>query len=258
MSGWITVPCLLALRNEFNKINPSRDKGADGTIGDTAHTSASDHTPDEDGEVLRDHDADTKNEVHALDIDSTGPWPGESFGALVAEVVAGERAKWLSATDRCRLKYVIFNRKIYSQSTDFAARDYAGSDPHTNHAHFSARYETACENDERPFLATRETTLSAAEVNEIKAAIAASEKRIIERIGTVAADILGAKYGSKAYEGRTVRQFLQDVHAVRDDFVGDATGANVSPVRAGSYGDITRGVPGTVDEILSIVKAPKA
>lgn len=151
MSAWVTVPCLLALRNEFNEINPNRDRGADGTIGDSSHTSASDHTPDEDSDVLRDHDADHKNEVHALDIDSTGPWNGEAFAALVARVIAGEKAKWLSATDRCRLKYVIFNRKIYSQTTDFAPRNYTGSDPHTNHAHFSARYETSCENDTRSF-----------------------------------------------------------------------------------------------------------
>lgn len=253
MSAWTVVPCLLALRDEFNALVPGRDKGADGTIGDTAHTSASDHTPDEDSDILRDHDADGKNEVHALDIDSTGPWPGP-FARIIADVIDREREKWLDADDVCRLEYVIFDRKIYSRSLDFAPRAYTGSDPHTNHAHFSARYITKAENDTRPW-GVKGDTLSAAEVNEIKAAIAASEKRILDRIGTVAADILGAKYGSKAYEGRTVRQFLQDLHAVRDDFVGDGTGAGVSPVRAGSYGDITRGVPGQVDEVLAILKA---
>lgn len=152
MAAWTVVPSLLSLRAEFNAIAPNRDKGADGTIGDTNHTSASDHTPDEDSSILRDHDPDSKNEVHALDIDSSGPWPsGRSFGSIVAAVIAGERSKWLSATDRCRLKYVIFNRKIYSQSSDFEPRDYTGSDPHTNHAHFSARYDTPAENDTRPW-----------------------------------------------------------------------------------------------------------
>lgn len=150
--AWVVVPSLLALRAEFNALAPRRDKGADGTIGDSAHTSRSDHTPDEDSDYLRDHDPDSKNEVHALDIDSSGPWPpGRSFTDIIADIIAGERAKWLSETDRCRLKYVIFNRQIYSQSTDFRPVRYTGSDPHTNHAHFSGRYETACENDTRPF-----------------------------------------------------------------------------------------------------------
>lgn len=150
--AWTLIASLVELRNEFNRLAPGRDKGADGSIGDSAHTSRSDHTPDEDSSYLRDHDADSKNEVHALDIDSSGPWPpGRTFEQIVMRIIAGERAKWLSKTDRCRLKYVIFNRKIYSQATDFEPVRYTGSDPHTNHAHFSGRYETACENDTRPW-----------------------------------------------------------------------------------------------------------
>lgn len=150
--AWTLIASLVELRNEFNRLVPGRDKGADGSIGDSAHTSRSDHTPDEDSSYLRDHDADSKNEVHALDIDSTGPWPpGRTFEQIVMRIIAGERAKWQSKTDRCRLKYVIFNRKIYSQSSDFMPVKYTGSDPHTNHAHFSGRYETACENDTRPW-----------------------------------------------------------------------------------------------------------
>lgn len=151
MSAWILVPCLVALRDEFNRLSPNRDKGADGSIGDSSHTSSSDHTPDEDSDVLRDHDADTKNEVHALDIDSTGPWPGATFDAIVKGVIARERKRWLDPNDKCRLHYVIWNRRIYSQSNDFNGEPYTLSDPHTNHAHFSSRYETSCESDTRPW-----------------------------------------------------------------------------------------------------------
>lgn len=152
MSAWVLIPCLVALRTEFNLLAPNRDKGADGSIGDTAHTSSSDHTPDEDSAVLRDHDADSKNEVHALDIDSTGPWPdGRTFRSIVLGIIAAERAKWLDPDDKCRLRYVIFDRKIYHLDNDFQPRDYTGSDPHTNHAHFSGRYDSDTEADTRPW-----------------------------------------------------------------------------------------------------------
>jgi hypothetical protein len=151
MSGWIVIPCLLALRDEFNALNPGRDKGADGTIGDSSHTSSSDHTPDEDSGKLQGKDSDHVNEVHALDIDSTGPWAGATFHAIVMKVIEWEKKKWLDPNDKCRLNYVIWDHKIYDKDNDFAAATYTGSDPHTNHAHFSARYETSCENDRRPW-----------------------------------------------------------------------------------------------------------
>lgn len=150
MASWILVPCLVSLRNEFNRLSPNRDKGADGSIGDTAHSSSSDHTPDEDSNVLRDHDGDSKNEVHALDIDSTGPWP-ESFDAIVRRLVAREKAEFESATVVGRLKYVIWNRRIAERSNGWNWRAYTLADPHTNHAHFSARYTTAQESDTRPW-----------------------------------------------------------------------------------------------------------
>ncbi len=158
MSSWVTVPCLLALRDEFNQLNPERDRGADGTIGDSTHTSKSDHTPDEDSDYLRSKDADKTNEVHALDVDSTGPWP-RPFASLVMDVIAWERARWLDPDDVCRLEYVIFNRQIYSRSRNFEPVKYTGDDPHTNHAHFSARYLTHAENDTSPWGLTREARL---------------------------------------------------------------------------------------------------
>ena len=150
MSAWTVVPCLLALRDEFNRVSPGRDKGADGSIGDSSHTSSSDHTPDEDSDVLRDHDADSKNEVHALDIDSSGPWP-ESFDAIIKRLVAREKREYESANTVGRLKYVIWNRRIASRSNGWVWTGYDGSDPHTNHAHFSARYTAAQESDTRPW-----------------------------------------------------------------------------------------------------------
>lgn len=153
MSAWTLVACLVALREEFNLVSPHRDKGADGSIGDSAHTSSSDHTPDEDSYVLRDHDADNKNEVHALDIDSSGPWPEPGwFNQTILDLVAREKREYESPTIFGRLQYVIWNRRIASRSWGWTWQSYSGSsDPHTNHAHFSARYTTAQEADTRPW-----------------------------------------------------------------------------------------------------------
>lgn len=148
--AWVLIPCLVTLREEFNLLSPNRDKGADGSIGDSAHTSASDHTPDEDSDVLKSRDPDKRNEVHALDIDSTGPWP-ESFDAIVRRLVAREKAEYESATIVGRLQNVIWNGRIASRSWGWTWRAYTGTDRHTNHAHFSGRYTTEQENDTRPW-----------------------------------------------------------------------------------------------------------
>jgi hypothetical protein len=125
LADWYLVPCLVHMRAEWNTISPRRDKGADGSIGDAAHASGtSDHNPDPQGRVL------------ALDIDSTGPWPG-GFDHFVQRVVARQK----SGADN-RLEYVIWNRRIASRSSGWVWKTYTGSsDPHTGHAHFSARHD---------------------------------------------------------------------------------------------------------------------
>lgn len=125
MTSWFLVPCLVRMRDEWNAISPKRDKSADGSIGDAAHSSrTSDHNPRSDGAVL------------ALDIDSTGPWPG-GFDHFVQRVVAQQK----SGADS-RLEYVIWNHKIASRTRRWAWATYTGSsDPHTGHAHFSARHD---------------------------------------------------------------------------------------------------------------------
>jgi hypothetical protein len=118
-------PCLATLRAEFNALNPKRDKGSDGWIGDEAHQAEhSDHNPDSAGRVL------------ALDIDATGPWPGgvTDFNAfnMMVESLRGDS----------RLEYIIWNRRIASRDQGWKWRTYTGtSDPHTGHAHFSARHD---------------------------------------------------------------------------------------------------------------------
>lgn len=130
------VPCLQILRSEFNALNPKRDKGADGWIGDAAHQEnnpSSKHNPDSLGRVL------------AVDIDSTGPWP-LPFDHYVIECVGDPR-----------LELIIWNRRIASRSphgtyAPWAWRPYSGTaDPHTGHAHFEARNDHTGQDNELPW-----------------------------------------------------------------------------------------------------------
>lgn len=139
------VPCLVALRGEFNVLNPARDRRSDGWISDRAHRDRmSDHNPDESGETPY-ADPDNVDEVHALDVDATGPWPAP-FNVIVNEVVRRHR---LGLDDR--LQNVIYNGQIASRSWGWTWREYTGSNAHREHAHFSARYTAAHEASTRPW-----------------------------------------------------------------------------------------------------------
>lgn len=146
MASWTLVPSLVSLRNEFNQLCPDRDRSSDGSIGDPAHAaSSSDHNPDETGNTPYE-DADDKNEVHAIDVDDDLRKPGWDMERSVGIIVGRHRA---GRDDR--LQNVIYNRRIWSRSWGWTQRPYTGSNPHDKHAHFSARYGTAQENDTSPW-----------------------------------------------------------------------------------------------------------
>lgn len=158
MSAWVVIPCLKKLRAEFDEVAPNRDHGSDGFIGDSSHTSSSDHTPDEDSDVLRDRDSDRENEVHAGDIDSSGVWPdgrgGEAggwFDRKILAIVDQEKVEFESPTMVGRLQNVIWRGRIASRSWGWTWKQHNGPDGHFGHAHFSARYLTSTENDTRPW-----------------------------------------------------------------------------------------------------------
>lgn len=124
------VPCLVALRADFDETFPEREHGSDGWIGDPAHQSTdSDHNPDERGLV------------HAIDV-TADLGPGVTMQAVVDHLV-GLRDK--------RLTYIIFNRRIWSRSADWRPRTYTGKNPHTQHAHVSADDTPGRENDNSSF-----------------------------------------------------------------------------------------------------------
>lgn len=141
-TSWILVPCLVKLKSEFNAIAPNRDKSSDGSVGDLAHqNSQSDHNPDETGNVpIR--DADKVNEVHAIDVDVDLRVPGLSMENVVQFLLTRCR----SGAEK-RLRYIIYNRRIWSASNGWVRKTYTGKNAHDHHAHFSSSYESPREAD---------------------------------------------------------------------------------------------------------------
>lgn len=139
-ADWVLIGCLKALFAEFNRIAPNRSHLHDGSIGDRAHQdSVSDHNPDETGTVPV-HDADRVNEVHAIDVDNQLRESDLTMEKVVQFLLARCRA----GTEK-RLRYIIYNRRIWSASSNWVQRTYTGASPHTGHAHLSASYDPKLE-----------------------------------------------------------------------------------------------------------------
>jgi len=114
--GWRLANSLVRLRDQVNAAYPNRAKASDGTIGDAAHASgASDHNPNGAGVVC------------AMDI-TNSPQTGFDVHAL---------ADRLRVNRHPDLKYIISNRRIAGAWTGWAWAPYNGSNPHSQHAHFS-------------------------------------------------------------------------------------------------------------------------
>lgn len=123
------VPSLVTLRSEFNALSPGRDKASDGWIGDAAHSA-----------TQSDHNPDSKGAVHAIDVDDDLRLPGVSMERVVQFLLRRCR----SGQER-RLRYIIYNRRIWSASSGWAQKAYTGANPHDKHAHFSGKYDAASE-----------------------------------------------------------------------------------------------------------------
>lgn len=205
--AWTLVPCLVSLRAEFNALAPDRDKASDGSIADAAHVAGgtSDHIADESTAGMRGKDADDRNEVHAIDVDKDLHRDDWSMEKAVAIIVTRHR----SGRDD-RLQNVIYNRRIWSRSWNWTARAYTGSNPHDKHAHFSARYTTAEENDTRPWgLLEADVALTADDKTWLTAQFKANAVATWEDVA----------YGRDASR-RTTGQLLQEART----FAADAAG----------------------------------
>jgi hypothetical protein len=140
----VLTKSLARLRSDFNTRFPKRDKASDGWIGDAAHQkSVSGHNPDDTpGSKAEYSDPDNKAEVRAIDVDKDFNESGASMQGIVDAVLA-------TPEDRKRLKYIIFNKRIWSASNGWKPKAYTGSNPHDKHAHFSGHPDY--DEDDRPW-----------------------------------------------------------------------------------------------------------
>jgi hypothetical protein len=157
------VACGVKLFDEFDAIAPQRDKSSDGWIGDAAHADkTSDHNPDETGKVPV-YDIDKLNEVHAIDVDVTLRQTD-----LTMEKVVQHLLKRCRSGAEKRLRYIIYNRRIWAASNGWRQEEYDGANPHTQHAHFSLSYDT-----------NREASRASWELEDIPVSLTAQDKQDI-------------------------------------------------------------------------------
>lgn len=143
--SWKLAPCLNQLRAEVNLLAPDRNKAADGTIGDAAHSARN-----------SDHNA-VNGVVHALDL-THDPAHGADMNAI-SEQIKGDR----------RVKYIIWDHRIYNPSVGPYWRSYYGKNPHAHHMHVSCKYGAGFENDVSRWLDEEDAlmALSEAEAKEL-------------------------------------------------------------------------------------------
>lgn len=117
--GWRVALSLEVLLEQLNEAAPFRSKISDGSIGDPAHSSReSDHNPNPLGVVCaRDFTHDPANNADM-----------------------NEWAEALRASRDPRIKYVIWNRRIFSSTeAPWIWRAYSGINPHDHHMHVSVQ-----------------------------------------------------------------------------------------------------------------------
>jgi len=197
----ILVPCGVRLRSDFNTVAPTREKVSDGWIGDTAHQQeTSDHNDDETGNVPI-HDADRVHEVHAIDVDKD-----LNQSDLTMEKVVQFLLGRCRSGAETRLRYIIYNRRIWEASNGWKQRAYTGPNPHDKHAHFSFSYDTG-----------KEASTVSWHLEDIPVALTADDKKWLSaEINKATVAALAARDAAKAAPA--------DVWAHREDRVPAGTG----------------------------------
>lgn len=167
------APSLVRLRDEINRRWPGRDTASDGWLGDAAHQSGVtdlDHDGDVDAwdaALKSQHNPDGAGVVHALDVDKDG-------------IDADQLVRWL--VGHPAVWYVIWNRRIWSRTHQWAPRAYTGVDPHTGHVHVSITLSTAAESSTARWIPEDDMPLTATDLANVRAQVEAELKETMPSI----------------------------------------------------------------------------
>jgi hypothetical protein len=221
------IPSLKTLFAEFDRIAPSRSHASDGDIGDTAHQAeVSDHNDDEIGKVPI-HDADHIHEVHAIDVDNTLRESDLTMEKCVQFLLARCR----SGAEK-RLRYIIYNRRIWSASSGWVQKKYTGASPHTEHAHFSGSYETAHEASTASWhLEDIPVALTTNDIAKITQIVKDNSVDLVELRAALTGfkdDFLDVAYGNHVYGSRTIRAHVNDEQDLRDVLMDPIAAAKIT------------------------------
>ena len=135
MNTWRLSLAAERLRKEINGIWPKRDKKSDGAVGNTSHQARpSDHNPDENGWVRAiDVDEDLNGK------DGSDPVVANRLAQVIVDIAKVDD----------RIKYVIFEGKIWSDRTRWKPVRYTGPNAHSKHIHIS--FNKVGDRDGSPF-----------------------------------------------------------------------------------------------------------
>lgn len=164
---WYLAPSLIALFDEADDRDPSRDHSSDGSIGNAAHQSTqSDHNPAFD---------DGKWWVTAGDLDDDDDQPSPGVHLLRQHLVASKDP---------RVKYLIHEGTIWKAYPNrglpaWTPQVYTGLNAHKHHLHVSVWNTAEARNDIGPWWPQEEFTVSQyeaimQELREIKAGVLVS------------------------------------------------------------------------------------
>ena len=127
---WKMPPSIRAALDEANVRWPNRNRASDGTIGDQAHSSRN-----------SDHNPGARDFIHAFDLTHS---PAEGCDCVVL-------AEHLRTRKDPRVKYVIFNARVWSPAISDEWRPYSGSNLHESHMHVSILSTVAAEQNTNPW-----------------------------------------------------------------------------------------------------------
>lgn len=120
---WRVANALEQLLAQVNAFAPNRNKGSDGSIGDPAHQT----------ELCASQHNSCCIKVGGIWIIRARDFTHDPAGGFDSYAFAEQ----LRLSRDPRIRYVISNHRITSASRNWQWETYAGSDPHTNHAHVS-------------------------------------------------------------------------------------------------------------------------